>query len=67
MKEYPVETLIYYSKIMLDAKYVAKSSKKEVQENSDAMSKDGWCLTLTDVTNFGDVAYIHSYFEREIN
>lgn len=39
MKEYKVETLIYYSKITTDTKHIAKSSKKEIQEKLDEYSK----------------------------
>lgn len=65
MKEYQVETLIYYSKITLDSKHIAKSSKKEIQEKLDVMSKKGWHLTSTDATSFGAAVYIYLYFERE--
>lgn len=66
MKKYQVETLIYYSKITLDSKHIAKSSKKEIQEKLDEMSKDGWQLTSTDATNFGAAVYIYLYFEKTI-
>ena len=66
MKEYKVETLIYYSKISLDSKHIAKSSKKEIQEKLDAMSKEGWRLTSTDATNFGAAVYIFLYFEKDV-
>jgi len=32
MKDYKVETLIYYSKFIFDSKHITKSSKKEIQE-----------------------------------
>ena len=65
MKEYKVETFIYYSKVTFDSKHIVKSSKKEIQEKLDAMSKEGWQLTSTDATNFGAAVYIYLYFERE--
>lgn len=64
MKEYKVETLIYYSKITLDTKHIAKASKAEIQEKLDEYAKDGWHLTSTDATNFGAAVYIYLYFER---
>ncbi|MEC5167502.1 hypothetical protein RCH18_003264 [Flavobacterium sp. PL11] len=30
MKEYKVESLIYYSKLTLDSKHIANDSKKEI-------------------------------------
>jgi len=66
MKEYQVETLIYYSKVTLDSKHIVKSSKKEIQQKLDAMSKEGWLLTSTDATNFGAAVYIYLYFERDV-
>lgn len=64
MKEYKVETLIYYSKPTFDTKHIAKSSKIEIQEKLDKYSKDGWRLASTDATNFGLAVYIYLYFER---
>jgi hypothetical protein len=64
MKTYKVETLIYYSKITLDAKHIAKSSKAEIQEKLDAYAKDGWHLASTDATSFGAAVYIYLYFEK---
>ena len=53
MTDYKVETLIYYSKVTLDTKHIAKSSKKEIQEKLDEYSKNGYKLASTDATNFG--------------
>jgi len=64
MKEYKVETLIYYSKITLDTKHIAKSSQAEIQEKLDAYAKDGWRLASTDATSFGAAVYIYLYFEK---
>jgi hypothetical protein len=65
VKDYKVETLIYYSKVTLDTKHIAKSSKKEIQEKLDAYSKNGYRLASTDATNFGAAIYIYLYFEKE--
>lgn len=64
MKEYKVETLIYYSKITFDTKHIANSSKAEIQGKLDEYAKDGWRLASTDATNFGAAVYIYLYFER---
>jgi len=64
MKEYKVETLIYYSKITLDTKHIAKSSKAEIQEKLNEYAKDGWRLASTDATSFGAAVYIYLYFEK---
>ncbi len=64
MKEYKVETLIYYSKITLDTKHIAKSSQAEIQEKLDSYAKDGWRLASTDATSFGAAVYIYLYFEK---
>ncbi len=64
MKEYKVETLIYYSKLTLDTKHIAKSSKAEIQEKLDEYAKNGWKLASTDATSFGAAVYIYLYFEK---
>ncbi|MGB3150041.1 MAG: DUF4177 domain-containing protein [Maribacter sp.] len=64
MKEYKVETLIYYSKLTLDTKHIAKSSQVEIQEKLDEYAKDGWRLASTDATSFGAAVYIYLYFEK---
>lgn len=66
MKEYKVETLIYYSKLSLDSKHITKSSKKEIQEKLDEYAKNGYRLTSTDASNFGLALYIYLYFEKDI-
>lgn len=65
MKEYKVEVLIYYSKVTLDSKHIAKSSQKEIQEKLNEMTKLGWSLSSTDATSFGAAVYIYLYFEKE--
>lgn len=66
MKEYKVETLIYYSKLTTDSKHITKSSKKEIQEKLDEYSKNGYKLASTDATNFGLAVYIYLYFEKDV-
>lgn len=66
MKEYKVESLIYYSKLSLDPKHISKSSKKEIQQKLDEYAKKGYRLSSTDTTNFGLAVYIYLYFEKDI-
>ena len=58
MKEYKVETLIYYSKLTTDSKHITKSSKKDIQDKLDDYSKKGYRLASTDATKFGLALYI---------
>lgn len=65
MKEYKVETLIYYSKITLDSEHIAKKSKTDVQDKLDEYASKGYKLVSTNSTNFGLAIYIYLYFEKE--
>jgi hypothetical protein len=67
MKEYKVETLIYYSKITLDKEHIAKKSKIDIQSKLDEYAKLGYQLVSTNATNFGFGIYIYLYFEKNIN
>lgn len=64
MKDYKVETLIYYSKLTVDSKHIIKRSKKEIQEKLDEYAANGYQLTSTDMSNFGAALYIYLYFEK---
>lgn len=66
MKEYKVETLIYYSKLTLDSEHIAKDSKDGIQEKLDEYSKKGYKLTSTSSTNFGFAIYIYLFFEKDV-
>lgn len=66
MKEYKVESLIYYSKLTLDSKHIANDSKKEMQEKLDEYAAKGYRFTTSTSTNFGAAIYIHLYFEKDI-
>ena len=46
MKEYKVESLIYYTKLTLDSEHIVKKSKEEIQEKLDEYSKNGYKLKL---------------------
>lgn len=66
MKEYKVESLIYYSKLTFDRKHIAKSSKADIQAKLDEHAPEGWRLVSTDATSFGAAVYIYLYFERDV-
>ncbi|WP_299433909.1 DUF4177 domain-containing protein [uncultured Aquimarina sp.] len=66
MKEYKLESLIYYSKITFDKEHILKSSSKDIQEKLDLYAKDGWRLVSTDVEDFGMGMYFYLYFERDL-
>lgn len=66
MKEYKVESFIYYSKVTFDKNHLIKDSTTDIQHMLDDYAKDGWRLVSTDVTNFGSAVYFYLYFERDI-
>ncbi|TCI90673.1 DUF4177 domain-containing protein [Tenacibaculum sp. M341] len=66
MKEYKVETLIYYSKLTTDKNHIAKDSKRDIQKKLDEYAKEGYKLASTDSTSFGLAVYIYLYFEKDV-
>lgn len=66
MKEYKLESLIFYSKLTLDSEHILKSSTKAIQEKLDEYAGNGWRLSSTSTTNFGAAMYFYLYFEREL-
>lgn len=66
MKEYKVESLIYYSKLTLDSEHIAKSSKIEIQAKLDEYASQGYRLTSTTSTNFGLAIYVYLFFEKDV-
>ena len=66
MKEYKVESLIYYSKLTFDSKHIAKDSKADIQAKLDEYASNGFKLVSTSSTNFGFAIYIYLYFEKDI-
>ena len=66
MKEYKIETLIYYTKLTFDSEHIAKNSKKEIQQKLDEYAKKGYRLTSTDASNLGSALYIYLYFEKNL-
>ncbi len=65
MKEYRLESLIYYSKLTLDRAHILKSSSKDIQAKLDEYAAEGWRLVSTDVEDFGSGMYFYLYFERD--
>jgi uncharacterized LabA/DUF88 family protein len=65
MKDYKVETLIFYSKLTFDVNHIQKSSQKEIQENLDEYATNGFKLASTNATGFGSAIYVYLYFEKE--
>jgi len=66
MKDYKVESLIFYSKVTLDSEHIAKKSKEEIQVKLNEYAAKGYRLVSTDSTNFGLAIYIHLYFEKDV-
>ncbi|GAB2791641.1 hypothetical protein GCM10027275_40620 [Rhabdobacter roseus] len=66
MKDYKVESLIYYSKLTLDSEHIVKKSKEEIQQKLDEYAANGYNLTSTTSTSFGTAIYIYLFFEKEV-
>jgi hypothetical protein len=66
MKEYKVESLIFYSKLTLDINHIAKNSKIEIQEKLNEYAALGYRLVSSTSTNFGAAIYFHLYFEKDV-
>ncbi|MFV8357155.1 DUF4177 domain-containing protein [Flavobacterium sp. XS1P32] len=66
MKDYKVETLIYYSKFSFDKNHIVIKSKQEIQEKLNEYSKNGYRLVTTNSINFGLAIYIFLYFEKDV-
>ena len=66
MKDYKVETLIFYSKLTLDSEYIAKKSKIDIQEKLDEYAARGYRLASTSSTSFGAAVYIYLFFEKDV-
>ena len=67
MKEYKVESFIYYSKMTTNKRHIVDDSTRDIQEKIDLMSVDGWRLVSTDATSFGTAMYFYLYFERGLS
>lgn len=66
MKEYKLESFIYYSKFTFDSKHILKSSTADIQAKLDEYAKLGWRLASTSTTSFGAAVYVYVYFERDV-
>jgi hypothetical protein len=66
MKDYKVESLIFYSKLTFDSEHIAKDSKEQIQAKLDEYASNGYRLASTDSTSFGSAVYIYLYFEKDI-
>ncbi len=66
MKEYKLESFIYYSKISTNKNHILDDSSQDIQECLNRMSQDGWLLHSTEKLSFGTAVYIYLYFERDI-
>ena len=66
MKEYKLESLIYYSKLTLDKEHIVKDSSKDIQAKLDEYAQKGYRLVSTDATDFGFAVYIYLYFGRDV-
>lgn len=64
MKDYKVETLIYYSKFSFDRNHLAKASQVGIQAKLKEYGRNGWRLVSTDAASFGSAMYIYLYFEK---
>lgn len=65
MKQYKLESLIYYTKISLDKEHILKSSSADIQAKLDEHASNGWRLVSTDATDFGAGVYFYLYFEKD--
>ena len=66
MKEYKLESLIYYTKLTMDKEHIVKASTKDIQEKLDEYAQKGYRLVSTDATDFGFAVYFYLYFEKDI-
>ncbi|TDB62374.1 DUF4177 domain-containing protein [Arundinibacter roseus] len=66
MKEYKVESRIYYSKFTFNINHIIEKSTPEFQALLDSYAQQGWTLNSTTSTSFGSAMYFYFYFERDI-
>jgi hypothetical protein len=65
MKEYKLESLIYYSKAFAHKEHIIEKSTKDIQERLNKFASKGYRLVSTDATDFGIAVYFYLYFEKE--
>ncbi|MEM6298994.1 MAG: DUF4177 domain-containing protein [Bacteroidota bacterium] len=66
MKEYKLESLIYYSKAFAKKEHIIEASTKDIQEKLNEFAAKGYRLVSTDATDFGIAVYFYLYFERDV-
>lgn len=64
MKEYKLESLIYYSKAFAKKEHIIEQSSIDIQKKLDDMAWKGYRLVSTDATDFGIAMYFYLYFEK---
>ncbi|MBX2816024.1 MAG: DUF4177 domain-containing protein [Saprospiraceae bacterium] len=66
MKEYKLETSIFWSKVTKEKDHILKKSELEIQGLLDRYSEEGWSLVSTEAVSFGAAIYFYHYFARDI-
>ena len=66
MKEYKVETLIYYTKFTFDKYHIQKDSKADIQVLLNEYAAHKYRLVSTSSSSFGAALYIYLYFEKDV-
>ncbi len=64
MKEYKVESLIYYTKFTFDKNHILNDSTRDIQAKLNEYATEGWSLSNTTTTSYGAAVYFYLYFER---
>ncbi len=65
MKEYKLESLIYYSKLSFDKEHILKASTTDIEAKLTEYGNQGWRLVSTNIEDFGIGLYFYLYFERD--
>lgn len=63
MKEYKLETLIYFLKVFKAKEHIMEASAKDIQARLDEYAAAGWPLQTS--KDFGGGMYFYLYFERD--
>ena len=66
MKEYKVESLLYYTKVFAKRDHILEDSTADIQKKLDEYAGKGYRLVSTDATDFGYAVYFYLYFEKDI-
>ncbi len=67
MKEYKLESLIYYSKAFAHKEHIIEASQKDIQQKLNEFANKGYRLVSTDATDFGMAVYFYLYFEKDVS